>query len=349
MGFHLHTGVDSTAVIDGFTITNAYDTSFYGAAVVCDDASPTIRNCVITGNDCSGILCVCWSRGPRIENCTITYNAGYAGIDLEFGAIHISGSVIAFNDGYGAFLYTHPASLTEVSHSVFRGNNGYAGLLVTQSMSWYNVLVFNCTFVDNNIGFYADWMWPKVNPTGIEPDTPYVGSVNNNVFTFNREEGIDWLAHPDQFDYNVYCNNSFGNDAGDWPDTTRGPGDPYGNLSRDPLFCDTAAGAFHVAEESPCAPANNSCAVLMGAFGTACTCCENRGNVDRMTGPGGPVDVADLTYLISYLFQGGPEPPCPEEGNVDSGLGPGGPIDVGDVTYLVAYLFQGGPAPPPCP
>ena len=25
-----------------------------------------------------------------------------------------------------------------------------------------------------------------------------------------------------------------------------------------------------------------------------------------------------------------------------------GGIDVGDLTYLVAYLFQGGPAPPPC-
>ncbi|MFH1374377.1 MAG: dockerin type I domain-containing protein [bacterium] len=64
------------------------------------------------------------------------------------------------------------------------------------------------------------------------------------------------------------------------------------------------------------------------------------GDVDR----NGAIDVGDLTYLVAYLFQGGPAPPCPEEGDVD---GSGG-IDVGDLTYLVAYLFLGGPAPPPC-
>ena len=82
------------------------------------------------------------------------------------------------------------------------------------------------------------------------------------------------------------------------------------------------------------------------------SCCNGdgiRGNADGVTGPGGPIDVADLTYLVAYLFQGGPAPPCIDEGNADGVIGPGGPIDVADLTYLVAYLFQNGPAPPPCP
>jgi hypothetical protein len=78
------------------------------------------------------------------------------------------------------------------------------------------------------------------------------------------------------------------------------------------------------------------------------SCCTNRGNVDDIIGPGGPIDVADLTYLVAFLFQGGTEPPCIEQGNIDGINGPGGPIDVGDLTYLVASLFQGGPSPPPC-
>jgi hypothetical protein len=82
--------------------------------------------------------------------------------------------------------------------------------------------------------------------------------------------------------------------------------------------------------------------------GDAC-CCADRGNVDGLTGAGGPVNVADLTYLVAYLFQGGQAPPCPEQGNVDGKIGVVGPIDVADLTYMVAYLFQGGPAPPPCP
>ncbi len=78
------------------------------------------------------------------------------------------------------------------------------------------------------------------------------------------------------------------------------------------------------------------------------TCCVNRGNVDAVIGAGGPIDVADLSYLVDYLFRGGPPPPCTEEGNVDGVVGAGGPIDVADLSYLVDFLFRGGPAPPPC-
>jgi len=82
---------------------------------------------------------------------------------------------------------------------------------------------------------------------------------------------------------------------------------------------------------------------------TISPCCLHRGNADHIIGPGGPIDVADLTFLVAYLFQSGARPPCIEEGNVDAIVGPGGPIDVADLTFLVAYLFQGGATPPPCP
>ncbi|MBU8932800.1 MAG: peptidoglycan DD-metalloendopeptidase family protein [candidate division Zixibacteria bacterium] len=78
-------------------------------------------------------------------------------------------------------------------------------------------------------------------------------------------------------------------------------------------------------------------------------CCLNRGNLDNIIGSGGPVDIADLTFLVSYLFLGGDAPWCTEEGNVDGITGEGGPIDIADLTYLVSYLFTGGPAPPACP
>ncbi len=66
------------------------------------------------------------------------------------------------------------------------------------------------------------------------------------------------------------------------------------------------------------------------------------GDVDGdETGP----NVADLTYLVDYFFNGGAAPPIMEAANVDGIVGPGGPADVGDIVYLVEYLFHGGPAP----
>ncbi len=78
------------------------------------------------------------------------------------------------------------------------------------------------------------------------------------------------------------------------------------------------------------------------------TCCVDRGNVDDIISAGGPVDVSDLTFLVNFLFKGGPTPPCEDAGNVDGTVGVGGPIDVSDLTYLVTYLFQGGPIMPSC-
>jgi hypothetical protein len=70
-------------------------------------------------------------------------------------------------------------------------------------------------------------------------------------------------------------------------------------------------------------------------------CCHVRGDSENS----GVINVADLTYIIATLFQGGLQPLCFEEADTDAS----GELNVADVTYLVAYLFQGGPLPPSCP
>ena len=77
-------------------------------------------------------------------------------------------------------------------------------------------------------------------------------------------------------------------------------------------------------------------------IGDAC-CCVIRGDIDyNGTGP----DIADLVYLVNFMFGGGPESPCPSVADIDgNGIGP----DIADLVYLVNFMFSGGPPPILCP
>jgi len=71
-------------------------------------------------------------------------------------------------------------------------------------------------------------------------------------------------------------------------------------------------------------------------------CCSLRGDVDSDgLGP----NIADLVYLVTYMFQDGDEPECIGNTDVDGdGIGP----NIADLVYLVTYMFQDGPPLAPC-
>ncbi len=81
---------------------------------------------------------------------------------------------------------------------------------------------------------------------------------------------------------------------------------------------------------------------------TVLPCCEIRGNVDGNDESGGPIDVADLTYLVAYIFRLGPPPPCEEQANVDGSTEEASRVNIADVSTLAAYLFRNTAPPPPC-
>lgn len=53
------------------------------------------------------------------------------------------------------------------------------------------------------------------------------------------------------------------------------------------------------------------------------------------------ITVADVVYLISFLFKGGPPPSPRIKGDANGD----GKVTVSDVVYLISYLFKGGPTP----
>jgi len=60
-------------------------------------------------------------------------------------------------------------------------------------------------------------------------------------------------------------------------------------------------------------------------------------NGDGVGNPG----VADVTYLVAYLFRGGPPPPEIDAADVNND----GAVRISDLAYLIAFLFRSGPAP----
>jgi len=62
------------------------------------------------------------------------------------------------------------------------------------------------------------------------------------------------------------------------------------------------------------------------------------GDID---GDGSEPNIADLVYLVDYMFAGGPPPPVLDAADVD-GLDE---INIADLVYMVDYMFNGGPEP----
>ncbi|MDH4035725.1 MAG: dockerin type I repeat-containing protein, partial [candidate division Zixibacteria bacterium] len=69
------------------------------------------------------------------------------------------------------------------------------------------------------------------------------------------------------------------------------------------------------------------------------------GHVSGDVNSDGLVDIADLVYMVSFLFTGGPPPPFDLAADLDGSC----TVDIADLVYLVDYMFSGGPEPlAPC-
>lgn len=72
----------------------------------------------------------------------------------------------------------------------------------------------------------------------------------------------------------------------------------------------------------------------------ALSLCPPRGDLDAS----GAISIADITFMIAYLFRGGPAPSPLEASDVNCD----GATKVSDLTYLIEYLFRSGPDPCSC-
>lgn len=81
-------------------------------------------------------------------------------------------------------------------------------------------------------------------------------------------------------------------------------------------------------------------AITNGAVSFDLNCCDLPGDIDNS----GTIDIADVTFNVDYMFNGGAAPDCFGEADLDASCS----IDIVDLNYRVSYMFLGGPAPLPC-
>lgn len=138
--------------------------------------------------------------------------------------------------------------------------------------------------------------------------------------------------------FSLSCCDIFDYSGANWIEGIPERADTSNIFHQDPLFCWPAKEDYTLQNSSPRLPANNSCGVLLGAYGEGCPAFIT-GNVNGDT----VVSVSDVVYLVNYLFKGGPVPlPVVQAGDANCN----GKVTISDAVYLINYLFKGGL--PPC-
>lgn len=337
LAIYLHNDEDTSSLIDGFLITGAYsEQNWWGAVSLW--AGATIRNCAVVGNISDGLAASAVAPNYKryrivVENCLFMENNNgiWAVADIQISNCRFINNL---SDG----LFLADMDTVSVVNSLFTGN-GASGIH-TSTGSWGNYSITNNTIVLNGKGLYFWYDPPKASET--KAYSFELSHIARNLVAYNAETGIesDGLGF---IGVVVECNNAFGNTVEDFhPGVPWGPyaGDTLGNISADPQFCDLDT-AYSVSNLSPCLPENNSCGVMMGAYGIGCYQTEICGDANG----NGTVGITDATYLLGYLYRGGPSPvPTLRAADVNGS----GTLNMLDVTYLIAYLFKSGP-PLQCP
>lgn len=251
-------------VVDGFTFRGGYDQYGNGGGIWVDGVSLTIQNCIFENNTGHALYCL-WAS-PAVINCRFIGNSGDDG-----GAVRCSGGEAQFTNCTfennsaqynGGALYCAWSSPT-VTGCLFDGNTAQRGGAIYYYASSAAYLM-NCTFV-NNSAKYGGGIYFNVGDVG--PST-----ISNCIIAFSTQGGA--IYYVEYVDLSLFCCDIYGNAGGDWVGYIADQEGENGNFSDDPLFCDFANGDYQITENSPCAPANNSCGVLIGAYGVGCGAIE---------------------------------------------------------------------------
>jgi len=182
----------------------------------------------------------CFSSSPTFRDCVFENNQSYLG-----GACYIWGTANPIFD-----------------NCLFQGNSAsYGGAVCAETGP--SPEFYNCTFYDNS------------SPTGsVIMCKSAPAHFERCVLAFNSGGAavVTHYASPYSLRPQLFCSDIYGNPGGDWVGVIATELAEDGNMSLNPLFCDTASGDFTLDSLSPCGPASilNECGQLFGSEPLAC-------------------------------------------------------------------------------
>ncbi|MBU1368843.1 MAG: right-handed parallel beta-helix repeat-containing protein, partial [Bacteroidetes bacterium] len=239
----------SSAVLDGFTIKGAHNTTLYGGGILNSfGAEPAIRNCVFTENFAKyGGGMASSISSPNVLNCTFTRNKA----SFDGGALYVQSS----------------ASSGVVSGLTIYGNyagNGGGIFSSTSSEQYFNCLIYDNASLYDGAGVYISNGSPAfvnltitMNEAGrngggiftvLSVQTPEL--ANSIVWGNDASTGDDIHHHNDKLLGISYSTikNSGGSDS--W--SSNYGIDGGNNIDENPVFYDDINDDFRIISNSPC-------------------------------------------------------------------------------------------------
>ena len=231
-------GEGSGSVLDGFTIMNGNGN--WGGGIRCYSSSPTITNCIISGNTAyagAGICCE-FSSSPTITNCTISGNTA----------------------SLGGGIFCKDSSSPTITNCTISGNTGTSHSGAIGCDTGCSPIITNCTISGNTAGggggIYSYLSSPIIINSIISGNTAGAGggiycepssssSVKNSILwgdvpnEIHLAVGSSITVTYSDVDQDGYAGNS-------------------GNIRQDPLFVDPTNGNFRLQPTSPCIDAATS-------------------------------------------------------------------------------------------
>lgn len=283
-----------------FTANTADAPDDGGGGAYVGSGSVELTDCVFYDNDGGengGGAYVCSSGSAQLtcSGCTFMSNeADYGGgIQTDEPAwTTLQGCALVWNtaiDGGGAYFYHDPGVVLD--NCIFSGNEvtqGGGGATCDASVCD----IVDCTFDDNAgawgaalSGYYTSdidvsgstFVLNRAPSPAASDGTVYTwgsaaANIDGSLIAFNTAEEAVYCESGGTA--TLSCSLVYGNEGGDWTGCIAGQDGSNGNLNVDPRFCGLLSGNYELCSNSVCLPDNNSCTILIGAWGQGCGDCD---------------------------------------------------------------------------